>query len=70
MSTETWILGSLLIAVFGVVLGHCFGTDNKVPEKTCKERRESDKKFFKEFKEHINTRFDNLEKKLDAIKKD
>lgn len=62
---DTWLFGSLIIAMSSGMVGHIFGGLNKVSEKTCCERRANDKEILAERIDHLCNLIKNLDEKFE-----
>lgn len=72
--TLTAVLGGVVIASFGSMLGHYIGSKNKVTEKSCFERRDMSDKLINakivridENMDHMVKVVEKMDEKIDLI---
>lgn len=66
-NTDTWMIGSLLVAFVSGMTGHLFGGREKVSEATCAERRCACNDLVIERITHLADNVESLEKKIDKL---
>lgn len=63
----TVILGSMVITFVGAMIGHYFGSKNKVSDNTCSERRSMCSQLLTDKINHLISSVEKLEDKLDKF---